>query len=83
MNDNMTLAIKIWQMIGGRKFLAWMISSVFFAYGMLSEETWMWVTGFYIGANVAQKIGLGITEITAKRRYKEEYGDEADLDGSA
>ncbi len=57
------LVIRIWRLLGGRKFMAWATSSVFFAYGKVSEETWKWITAFYIGANVAQKVGVSIGDI--------------------
>ena len=49
---------KTWQAIGGRKFLAFAIASVFLAYRLISEEIWLAAFGFYVGANVAQKVLL-------------------------
>lgn len=46
----------IWATIGGRKFVAFALASVFFFMGKLSEQGWLIALGVYVGANVLQKI---------------------------
>jgi len=53
---------KTWQAIGGRKFLAFAIASVFLAYRLISQEIWVTAFATYVGANVVQKALTGKKE---------------------
>jgi len=49
---------KLWTSLGGRKFLGFAAACVFLVCGLISEEIWLAAFGFYVGANVAQKVLL-------------------------
>ena len=45
----MTNVDKIWRMVGGRKFLAWVGTTGLLVTGQVSQETWLTVTLVFIG----------------------------------
>lgn len=49
---------KLWTTLGGRKFLGFAAACIFLACGLIGEEIWLAAFGFYVGANVAQKVLL-------------------------
>lgn len=49
---------KLWTSLGGRKFLGFAAACIFLACGVIGEEIWLAAFGFYVGANVAQKVLL-------------------------
>jgi len=50
------LAEKIWNILGGRKFLGFIFACAFLIFGKISDMVWVTAFGLYVGANVAQKI---------------------------
>jgi hypothetical protein len=40
-----------------KKFIAWIVGTILLFIGKLTPEIWLGLTGWYITANVAQKIG--------------------------
>jgi len=48
--------MKLWRLLGGRKFLAFVIACVFFLLGKLSENAWLMVFAVYTSANVVGKL---------------------------
>ncbi len=44
--------------IGGRKFIAFLISCILLWFGKISGELWVVCFSVFCGANVGQKIGL-------------------------
>jgi len=54
---------KIWETIGGRKFLGFLLATLLVYAGKISDQVWLVAFITYCGANVAQKIGLNIKEV--------------------
>lgn len=53
---------KIWDAVGGRKFVGFCVACVFLAAGMISETIWAVAFSVYVGSNVAQKALLAHLE---------------------
>lgn len=47
---------KLWRTIGGRKFVGFVIASIFMVCGLISDVVWLSAFAIYAGANVAQKV---------------------------
>ena len=47
------IADKAWTMIGGRKFLAWLVTCGMHVTGIVDTDSWMAVTMVYIGGQSA------------------------------
>ncbi len=48
----------MWRLLGGRKFLGFIVATVLAWTGRLSGEGWLIAFGIYAGFNVAQKVLL-------------------------
>jgi len=48
--------------IGGRKFIAFIVSCILLWFGKINAEIWVICFGVFVGANVGQKIGLNLKE---------------------
>jgi hypothetical protein len=44
------------QSLLSRKFLAFAVATILLATGLINQQTWVIITGAYIGLNVAQNI---------------------------
>lgn len=49
-------AKRFWVVIGGRKFLGFVLASVFLYLGKISQDIWLIAFSVYCGSNIAQKI---------------------------
>jgi hypothetical protein len=43
-------------LLGGRKFLVFLIGSGFLVGKLISQEIWLWVVGIYVSGNIAETI---------------------------
>lgn len=50
--------MKFFEAIGGRKFAVLLIATGLLLFGKVDMEVWKWIVGFYMGANLGQKIGV-------------------------
>jgi len=48
--------------VGSRKFYAWAAATFFMVVGICSAEIWLAVTGLWVAAIAAEKIGTNNTE---------------------
>jgi hypothetical protein len=48
------MILKIWQTLGGRKFLAFAAATVLLIADKISENVWLWAFGIYCAANIVK-----------------------------
>lgn len=47
--------VKLWKAVGGRKFVAFAVASVFLGLGWITPTIWVTAFSVYVGGNVLQK----------------------------
>lgn len=64
---------KTWQyvidILGGRKFLVFLIGSLFLVLKFISQDIWLWVVGIYVSGNIAEAI---TDKLTVKVEQKQQ-----------
>lgn len=55
-----SFAGKLWTLLGGRKFLGFILSTALLWFGKVSDEIWCVAFIAYVGSNVAQKALLSV-----------------------
>ena len=65
---------KVWDLLGGRKFLGFAFACLFLTVGRISDAVWVTAFGLYVGANVAQKVLL-------ERRDGQNVGESQSIPG--